>query len=59
MDAHKKKLLLVSKGLGKSHISLLQRNFDTFLADVPEPTDDEEGGISILTKSIKERYKKK
>lgn len=48
-----RKLLLVNKGLGREKILYLQNNFTSVqVVDVPEPAEDEEGGVKILSAAI-------
>lgn len=52
----KKKLLLVRRGLGPTLVDFLSKHFEVINPDIPEPTDDEAGGIAILTSELNKRY---
>lgn len=51
------KLLLVNKGLGSAKIEYFSSHFKSpIIVDVPEPAEDEAGGVAILAAAIKEQY---
>ncbi len=46
----------MKKGIGGNKLHLLSQHYDVIISDVPEPAEDEQGGVAILTTDIKEKY---